>query len=64
MDRAQILSVTETVSVPAGKFEQCLKTEETSPLEPDAKENKLYGPGVGLLVDGGLKLVKYGKETK
>jgi hypothetical protein len=64
MDRAQIESISESVSVPAGKFEKCVKTEETSPLEPDAKEYKLYAPGVGLLVDGGLKLVKYGKEAK
>lgn len=60
MDRAEIESVNETVTVPAGKFTNCLKIEETTPLEPDAEEYKLYAPGVGLLQDGTLKLVRYG----
>jgi hypothetical protein len=64
MDRVLIKSASERVVVPAGTFENCLLTEETTPLEPDDKEHKLYGPGVGLLVDGGLKLVKYGQGTK
>jgi hypothetical protein len=59
MDRAEILSMNETVQVPAGKFENVLKVEETSPLEPRSKEPKFYAPGVGLLKDGGLELVKY-----
>ena len=57
MDRAQIVSVTERVTTPAGTFEKCLKTEETTPLEPGDKEYKLYAPGVGLVRDGPLALV-------
>ena len=34
-------------TVPYGSFSNCLKTKETSPLEPDALENKFYAPGVG-----------------
>lgn len=64
MDRAEIVGVGESVTVPAGKFEACLKTLETTPLEPNAREHKLYAPGVGLLQDGVLKLVKYGKVAK
>jgi hypothetical protein len=64
MDRAEVQSVEETVKVPAGTFEHCLKTEETTPLEPDEKEHKLYAPGVGLLTDGSMKLVKYGPKAK
>jgi len=63
MDRAEILAVDETVETPAGKFEHCLKTEETSPLEPLVKEHKFYAPGVGILQDGAAKLVKYGMAT-
>jgi len=63
MDRTEIVSVSDSVMTPAGKFSNCMKTEETTPLEPDVKEYKLYGPGPGLLVDGNLKLVKYG-QTK
>jgi len=61
MDRAEIDSVSETVKVAAGEFRNCLKIEESSPLEPGHEEEKLYAPGVGLLTDGSLKLVKYGK---
>jgi len=57
MDRAQIVSVSERVTTPAGTFEKCLKTEETTPLEPGDKEYKLYAPGVGLVRDGPLVLI-------
>jgi hypothetical protein len=60
MDRAENLSVTETVKTPAGEFKNCSKVEETTPLEP-GKEYKYYAPGIGLVQDGSLKLVKYGK---
>jgi hypothetical protein len=60
MDRAENVSVTETVKTPAGEFKNCLKVEETTPLEP-GKEYKYYAPGIGLVQDGSLKLVKYGK---
>ncbi len=59
MDRAEILSMDETVHVAAGKFENVLKVEETSPLRPLSREHKLYAPGVGLLKDGNLELVRY-----
>jgi hypothetical protein len=64
MDRAQVVGLDETVKVPAGSFRKCLKVEETTPLEPDAREYKLYAPDVGLLAGGGLKLVKYGRKAK
>jgi hypothetical protein len=60
MDRAEIVSLSETLQTPAGKFEKCLKTEETSTLER-GKAHKLYAPGVGLIFDGDLKLTKYGR---
>lgn len=49
-DRAEHLSITETVVTPAGTFENCLHVEETTPLEPDVSE-KWYCPGVGLVKD-------------
>ena len=59
LDRAEIVSVSETVKTPAGEFNHCLKVEETTPLEPGAKEYKYYAAGVGLLRDGALKLVEH-----
>ncbi len=61
MDRAETVSVTETVETPAGKFEKVLKSLESTPLE-SGKEYKLYAPGVGLIQDANLKLVKVGKK--
>lgn len=46
-DNAETLSLTESVTVPFGTFDHCLKSEETTPLEPDALEDKFYTPGVG-----------------
>ena len=61
MDRAEIVSLSETLSTPAGMFKDVLKVIETSLLERGAAEAKYYAPGVGLLQDGSLKLVKYGR---
>ena len=36
----------------------------STPLEPGEKEYKCYAPGVGLVQDGSLKLVKYGKADE
>lgn len=60
MDRAEIVSVTETLATPAGTFDRCVKTRETTPVEPLSREYKLYAPGVGLVQDGDLKLVAFG----
>lgn len=61
MDRAEIVSLSETLITPAGTFKDVLKVVETTPLERGAAEAKFYAPGVGLLQDGSLKLVKYGR---
>lgn len=59
MDRAEILDNDEVLATPAGTFEDVLKTVETTPLEPNAKEFKFYAPGIGLIQDSVLKLVWY-----
>lgn len=64
MDRAEIKSITETMQTPAGKFENCLKVEETSSIETASKEYKFYAPEVGLIKDGDLLLTKYGYIIK
>ena len=61
MDRAEIVSLTETVKTPAGTFKLCLKAAESTPLEPGVTEYKYYARGVGLVQDGSLKLVSHGK---
>jgi hypothetical protein len=46
-DFAETRSLTQTVQVPAGTFHNCLKSKETTPLEPDLLEFKFYALGVG-----------------
>jgi hypothetical protein len=46
-DFAETVSLTESVTVPAGSFHNCLKSKETTPLETDLLEYKFYAPGVG-----------------
>ena len=64
MDRTEIVSVNEKYETPAGKFEKVLKTLETTPLDPKEQETKHYAPGVGLIQDGNVKLVRYGAIKK
>ena len=58
LDRAEILSMTEALQTPAGVFNNCLKTKETSALERGVGY-KFYAPGIGLIKDGVLELVNY-----
>ena len=58
MDRATIVSMSEIVKTPAGEFKNCLKVEETSPLTRFTTEYKYYAPGIGMVSDGEMNLVK------
>jgi hypothetical protein len=60
MDRAEIISLDETCTTPAGTFKRCMKVKEGSALEFFAKEFKYHAPGIGLVRDEDLVLVKYG----
>jgi hypothetical protein len=60
MDRAEIVSLDETCKTPAGTFSKCLKVKEGSAIELFAKEYKYHAPGIGLVRDEDLRLVKHG----
>jgi len=64
MDCAEIVKLDDAVVTPAGKFSKVLKIEETTPLEPGAREYKYFAEGVGLVQDGALKLVKHGVRVE
>jgi len=64
MDRARVVSMSEEIETPAGKFTNCLKVEETTPLKPESQEFKYYAPGIGMVQDGALKLVEMGIAVK
>jgi hypothetical protein len=46
-DLAEVVSLNESITVPAGSYSSCLKTKETSPLAPDVLECNYYAPNVG-----------------
>lgn len=62
LDQAEIIRLDERFVTPAGTFERCLRTRETTPLEPGHIEFKVYAPGIGLVQDGVLLLTEYGFE--
>ena len=57
-DHAEVLSTSDSLTVPAGNFSDVLKTRETTPLEPGLEEFKWYAPNGGLIKDGILELVE------
>lgn len=64
LDRFEITSVHAPFETPAGRFADCLRIDETTPLEPGDKEHKHYARGIGLVQDGNLLLVSYGMQPK
>jgi len=64
MDRAEIISDDVTMTTPAGTFRNCITVEETSGLDPEEKYYKTYAPGVGLIQDEDLLLIRYSKAEE
>jgi hypothetical protein len=60
MDRAEIVSLNETCKTPAGTFTGCMKVKEGSAIDLLATEYKYHAPGIGLVADEDLRLVKHG----
>ena len=46
-DKAEVLSVIESATVPYGTFTNCVMTKDYSDIEPDVVEHKYFAPGVG-----------------
>jgi len=49
-DLGAVLSLSESVSVPYGSFEDVLMTADENPLDPQL-EHKFYAPGIGLVME-------------
>jgi hypothetical protein len=63
MDRAEIVSTTETIKTPAGTFENCLKVAESSPMAFGPREYKYYAPGIGMIKYEKQMLSDYGNAA-
>jgi len=60
LDQAETIEMDQTAVTPAGTFDGCIVSRETTPLEPGKTEYKLYAPGVGVVQDETLQLTWYG----
>jgi hypothetical protein len=63
LDRADHTAMGLTIRTPAGTFRNCVEVTETSPLDSGASV-KRYCPGVGLVFDSGIELVRYDVEEE
>jgi len=61
-DRAEVRSVDARVIVPAGEFEGCLQTSDTTPLEPGVEERKYYARGVGPVLNEKVSPERFREE--
>ncbi|MFW3147046.1 MAG: hypothetical protein ACMUIE_09575 [Thermoplasmatota archaeon] len=50
-DMGTVIKMGESVATPHGNFDDCLRTCDWTPLEPDAREFKYYAPGIGLVLE-------------
>jgi hypothetical protein len=57
-DHFEVISLTATVHVPFGDFQNALRTKEWTPLEPDVLDNKFYVRGVGQVREVSVKGAK------
>ncbi len=51
VDQGEVVRVGETVTVPAGTFEDVIVVLERNPLEPGVLEEKYVAPGVGVVLE-------------
>jgi hypothetical protein len=65
-DMGEVIAVGGSVEVPAGSFDDVVRTRDWTPIEPDVIEEKSFAPGVGSIReeqvaggDGVVELVKY-----
>ena len=54
-DRAKVLSLNKSATVPYGSFDHVLMTEEWTPLEPNIVERQYYVAGVGDIIESTVK---------
>ncbi len=59
LDRAEHVALNEEFYIDDYESNRCLLVEETTPLEPNARDEKVYCPGIGLVKDGSLVLIHY-----
>ena len=62
MDRGRNVDMGLDLTTAAGTFSDCVAILDSSFLDPDAEDLKIYCPGVGIVVDADLSLTQYGRR--
>lgn len=50
-DWGEIIALDESITVPAGSYQGCVRTRDWTPLEAGIEENKIYCPGAGVVLE-------------
>jgi len=50
-DAGRVVELGVAVTVAAGLFGSCLRTQDFTPIEPGVLEDKYYAPGVGVVLE-------------
>lgn len=58
-DQAEIVALGETITVPAGTFNDTLSSLDCNPMENGAMDDKVYVDGIGLAIDADAELVSF-----
>jgi len=61
LDRAKHVAMGLEVPTPAGTFQNCVGLMESNPLDEGPGDGKVYCPGVGIVIDGLITLIDYGR---
>jgi hypothetical protein len=56
-DKSEVLAIGESVTVPAGTYNDCVRTRDYTPLEPGINETKWHCRGAGLVKETGADSV-------
>ena len=54
-DKAKVVSLHHTITVPYGTFTNCIKIRESNPLDPGVVGVKYYAPGIGEIKKVGIQ---------
>lgn len=63
LDRGRNVEMGIEIPTPAGTFTDCVGVVDSTPLDPEEADAKVYCPGVGLVMDEALVLVERGRVT-
>ena len=50
-DQGKVMDLSASVTVPYGTFTNCIKTQESTPIEPGDRAFKIYAEGIGTVVE-------------